>query len=419
MLKFKDEFIRHTGLMFIGVGLFNVFNLLYHLFMVRFLSPVDYGQLNTSVPASTVQTTVTKFVSSFKAQNRFSQMKKLLQHLLILMSIVGLSFFLLAILGSRFLSSFLQISSYRLIILFGLGLFFAMVLPIPSGGLQGLQKFGLMAFSLIINSGLKFVLGGLFVFLGLGVLGAMGAFTICYMVTVFLSLIILSISLPREKSESRREQDIKKPNLSYISGVYQYFLPVGITFLCFMVLTNIDLILVKHFFTPIEAGYYSIAQVVGKVILLLPVPIVMVMFPKLSSLEGQEEKGLLILKRSLRIVFLFCAVAVLLGFLFPSLIIRILSGRSYIECIPLVRFFCIDMSLFSIVLILLHYHLSRGKSTFLYPLCSLTLIQTGLIVFYHNTLVQVLVVVGLVGFCLLGVNLYLIYRPFGRRVRGP
>lgn len=427
MLKFKDEFIRHTGLMFIGVGLFNVFNLLYHLFMVRFLSPVDYGQLNTlvalfmviSVPASTVQTTVTKFISSFKAQNRFSKMRKLLQHLLILMSIVGLFFFLLTILGSRFLSSFLQISSHGLIILFALGLFFAMVVPVPWGGLQGLQKFGSMAFTLIINGGLKFFLGGLFVFLGLGVLGAMGGFTICYMVTVFLSLIILSISLPREKSESRREQDIEKPDPSYISGVYQYFLPVGITLLCFMVLTNIDLILVKHFFAPIEAGYYSIAQVVGKVILLLPVPIVMVMFPKLSSLEGQEEKGLLILKRSLRIVFLFCAVAVLLGFLFPSLIIRILSGRSYIECIPLVRLFCIDMSLFSLVLILLHYHLSRGKSTFLYPLCFLTLIQMGLIVFYHNTLVQVLVVVGLVGFCLLGVNLYLIYRPFGRRVGGP
>jgi O-antigen/teichoic acid export membrane protein len=427
MLKFKDEFIRHTGLMFIGMGLFNVFNLLYHLFMVRFLSPVDYGQLNTlialfmviSVPASTVQTTVTKFISSFQAQNRFSQIKKLLQHLLILMSIIGLSFFLLAILGSRFFSSFLQISSYRLIILFGLGLFFAMVLPIPSGGLQGLQKFGSMAFSLIINGGLKFGLGSLFVFLGLGVVGAMGAFTICYMVTVFLSLIILGISLPREKSESRREQDIKKPDLSYISGVYQYFLPVGITFLCFMVLTNIDLILVKHFFTPIEAGYYSIAQVVGKIVLLLPVPVVTATFPKLSSLEGQEEKGLLILRQSLMMVLFFCVAAILLGFLFPSLIIRILSGRSYIECIPLIRFFCIDMSLFSLVLILLYYHLSRGKSTFLYPLCFLTLIQTGLIVLYHNTLVQVLVVVGLVGFCLLGVNLYLIYRPFGRRVGGP
>jgi O-antigen/teichoic acid export membrane protein len=427
MLTFKDEFFRHTGLMFIGVGLFNVFNLLYHLFMVRFLSPPDYGQLNTlialfmviSVPASTVQTTVTKFVSSFQAQNRFSEMKKLLRHFLTLMSIIGFSIFLLAVLGGGYLSSFLQISSYWLIILFGLGLSFAMVVPIPWGGLQGLQKFGSMTFNLILNGGLKFFLGGLFVFLGLGVLGAMGAFTICYMVTVFLSLAFLAISLPREKSESRRGQDTEKPDPSYVSGVYQYFLPVGITLLCFMILTNIDLILVKHFFTPVEAGYYSIAQVVGKIILLLPVPVVTATFPKLSSLEGEEEKGLLILRQSLIMVLFFCVAAILLGFLLPSLIIRVLSGRSYIECIPLVRLFCIDMSLFSLVLVFLYYHLSRGKTVFLYPLCILTLIQTGLIVLFHQTLVQVLIVVGLVGCFLLGVNLYLTYRPCKRRVEYP
>jgi O-antigen/teichoic acid export membrane protein len=426
MLKLRDEFIRHTALMFVGVGLFNLFNLLYHLFMVRFLSPDDYGQLNTlialfmvvSVPGSTVQTTVTKFVSSLQAQHRFSQIKKLLQTLLILMSIVGLFFFLLVTLGSRFLSSFLQISSYELIMLFGIGLFFAMVVPIPWGGLQGLQRFGAMALSLIINGGLKFGLGILFVFLGLGAIGAMGAFAICYLGTVFLSLIILSLSLPKEKFETRCEQDIGKPNSSSIAGVYQYLLPVGITLLCFMLLTNIDLILVKHFFTPIEAGHYNIAQVVGKIILFLPVPIVMVMFPKLSSLEGQEKGRILILRKSLMVVLLLCGIVILLGFIFPSLIIQILSGRSYLACIPLVRFFCINMSLFSFVFVLLHYHLSTGKSTFLYPLCFLTLVQAGLIILFHNTLVQVLVVVGLVGLCLLGVNLYLVYHSHERKVEG-
>ncbi len=118
-------------------------------------------------------------------------------------------------------------------------------------------------------------------------------------------------------------------------------------------------------------------------------------------------------------VLFFCVAVILPGYLFPSLIIRILSGRSYIECIPLVRFFCVDMSLFSLVFVLLHYHLSRGKSTFLYPLCFLTLVQIGLIVLYHNTLVQVLVVVGLVGVCLLGVNLYLAYRSCEGRVESP
>ena len=59
--------------MFIGIGLFNLFGLLYHFFMLEYLPPIDYGHLNAlialfmmiSVPASTVQTTVTRFVFIF------------------------------------------------------------------------------------------------------------------------------------------------------------------------------------------------------------------------------------------------------------------------------------------------------------------------------------------------------------------
>ena len=67
--------------MFIGIGLFNLFGLIYHFFMLRMLPPIDYGHLNAlitlfmiiSVPASTVQTTITKFVSTFQAKNQLMQ----------------------------------------------------------------------------------------------------------------------------------------------------------------------------------------------------------------------------------------------------------------------------------------------------------------------------------------------------------
>ena len=410
--------------MFIGVSLFNLFNLFYHLFMVRNLPPIEYGQLNTlmalfmiiSVPATTVQTAVTKFISSFQAQNKYDRANRLLRHLLILMLIVGLAIFLSMVVGIRFISSFLQISSYGLIILLAAGLFFAMIIPIPWGGLQGLQKFGSLTFNLIINGGLKFTLGVLFVYLGLGVLGAMGAIALSYGVTFFFSLLILGGYLPK-KRKSKLEQDVEGAGPAYISEVYHYFLPVGITLLCFMVLTNIDLILVKHFFMPIEAGFYSIAQMVGKIILFLPIPVVMVMFPTLSSSEGQAKAALRTLRRSLLIAFFLCAGAILLGFLFPSLIIRILSGKIYPECIPLVRLFCVNMTLYSLVLILLYYHLSTYRRGFLYPLIFLTLMQTGLILFFHRTLMQVLVMVSIVSACLFGANVYWAYRREGKGVQ--
>ncbi len=411
--------------MFIGVSLFNLLNLLYHFFMVRYLPPIDYGHLNTlmalfmviSVPASTVQTAITKFVSSYHVQDRYDQMKKLLSHLLILMSIVAFCTFLLVVLGSSFISSFLQISSYGLIILLGVVLLFAMVIPIPWGGLQGLQEFGSLSFNLIILGGLKFALGVVFVLLGLGVLGAMGAIAISYVVTTFLSLLMVGIYLSRRKGILQRRQNLEEPESLMMTRVYRYFIPVGITLLCFMILTNVDLILVKHFFTPIEAGYYSIVQMVGKIILFLPIPVVLVMFPKLSSLEGQEKKARSILRQSLMAGLLFCIGPVLLSFLFPSLVIRILSGKFYPECIPLVRLFCINMTFYSLVLILLYYLLSTHRTGFLYSLFLLSLIQTGLIALFHKTLIQVLVIVGVVSVCLLGINFYWAYRRLEKGVQ--
>lgn len=405
------------------MGLFNLFNLLYHLFMIRILPPTDYGHLNTlvalfaviSVPAGTVQTTVTRFFSSFKVRNQYRQAIELLRHFLLLMSIIALSFFLVIIFASSPISSFLQISSRGLVILFGLSLVFSMVTPILWGGLQGLQKFGLLTLNLIINSGLKLALGILFVLLGFGLWGAMGAIAVSYIVTTILSLFLIGVSLLKEKTVAGQEVIQKSPLPSNFSEVYHYSFSAGLVLLCFMVLTNIDLILVKHFFTPIEAGYYSIAQMVGKIILVLPIPIVTVMFPKLSSLEGREEGIPSTLGKSLRIAVFLCGGSILFSLLFPLPIVKILSGKVYLECAPLIGMFSVNMTLFSLTLILLYYHLSTPRRWFLYPLFFFTLIEIGLMILFHDTLIQVLVIVGIVAFCLLMINFYLAYRPYKRR----
>ena len=405
-----------------GSGLSNSFNLLYHFFMLRLLSPVDYGHLNTliglfmviSVPAGTVQNTVTKFFSIFKAQEQYPKARALLRHLLLWVSAVAGSFFLLIILGSSHISSFLQISSRGLVILFGLSLAFSMIIPIPWGGFQGLQKFGSLTLNLSINGGLKLILGILFVFLGMGVFGALSAITVSYFITTLLSLLILGISMSKGKWGPDLEQIRERPARYNFSEVYRYFFPVGLMLLCLMILTNIDLILVKHFFTPREAGYYSIAQIVGKIVFVLPLPIGMVMFPKIASLkmEIQEKKALSVLMHCLVIAALLCGGATLLSFLFPSLIIRVLSGKVYPECIPLVGIFSVNMSLFALTLILFYYQLATDEKGFLYPLLSLTLIQSGLILLFHKTSVQVLMVVTLISFSLWAINLGLVFWPY-------
>jgi len=425
VLGLKDELLKQTGLMFVGTGLFNLFNLLYHLFMIRVLPPTDYGHLNTlvslflviSVPSGTVQNTVARFFSSFRVQSQYHRATELLRRFLLLMVIVTLSFFLLIIVMSSHISSFLQISSRGLVILFGLSLVFSMILPVLWGGLQGLKKFGFLTLSLISNSGLKLVFGILFIFLGLGIFGAMSAVAVSYFVTLILSSFMVGVSLHREKTAAIAERIPENSPPSNFSEVYHYSFSAGFVLLCFMVLTNIDLILVKHFFTPIEAGYYSIAQMVGKVILILPIPVVTVMFPHLFSSGDQEKKTRSILERNLRIAVFVCGGAVLCSLIFPSPIIKALSGEVYPQCLPLVGMFAVNMTFFSLTLILLYYHLSTPRRGFLYPLFLFTLMEVGLILVFHKTLVQVLIVVGIVAFCSALTNFYLVYRPYQQRER--
>ncbi len=406
--------------MFIGISLFNLLNLLYHFFMVRHLAPVDYGQLNTlmavfmliTVPANTVQTTITRFVSVFQARSQHRKTRDFLKHFLLVMVTAALFFFLAIVLGSSLLSSFLQISSRGVILLTGVILFFAMIAPIPWGGLQGLQKFGLLAVNLLLNGGLKLLVGILLVAGGWGVLGAMGAIAIAYFVTTFLSLLQMGFSMRKKEEEAYPQANPIGDDSPSISEAYRYFFPVGITLLCFMILTQIDLILVKHLFTPMEAGYYSIAQMVGKMILFLPLPVVMVMFPKVSLLDAQKKETFPVLIRSLMVAGAFCVLGILISHLFPDRITQMLTGKVYPECGPLIRFFSINMTFFSLTFILLYYHLATRRNIFLYPLSLLTIIQVGAIALFRETMIQVLFIVGVVAFCLLGINIYLAYRPY-------
>jgi O-antigen/teichoic acid export membrane protein len=410
-------FLKQTGLVFIGVGFYNLCNLFYHFIMVRMLSPIDYGHLNTllaifmaiSVPANTLQTASIRFVSFFLVHQHIQKIKALLRHLLIVMVIIASLLLFLLLLANTAISSFLKIDSWSLVTLLGISLFFGLIIPVPWGGLQGLQRFGSFSANLILNGVSKLLFGFIFIRIGWGVEGAMGAIGLAYLITTLLSLFMLTKGLSDNRCLMAQESSPVQTEPLPLTEFYAYFLPAGLTFFCFLVLTNIDLILVKRLFTPLEAGHYSIAQMAGKIVLFLPLPIVMVMFPKFASREAIGKTSLPLLKQSLGIAGLLCGGALFFCLLFPLKVIQILTGKNLPECIPLVQLFSVNMTLFSLIFILLYYHLAKKRKTFLYVLIAFTLIQTGLVLLFHKTLIQVLLMVSIVAFCLLIVNLSMIF----------
>ena len=85
-MKYSDNLIKHGSQMFLAVTILNILNLLYQLYMARNLSPSNYGILNSlfsvlmivSIPSGTVQTVVTKFISTFYINKHYERINLLL-----------------------------------------------------------------------------------------------------------------------------------------------------------------------------------------------------------------------------------------------------------------------------------------------------------------------------------------------------
>lgn len=420
-MKHNAYLIKQGSLMFLAVTILNIFNLLYQLYMVRNLSPINYGALNSlfsilmivSVPSGILQTVITKFVSIFYANNHPERINLLLYSFLKKISVFGLVIFFLLIFGSKGISSFLQITSPPLIVILGVITFFSTILPLTEGGLQGLQRFGYLGLTMITNGSLKLLLGIIFVSTGFGVIGAMSALAMSTFVALLLSFIMLASVLPKPLALNPESFRLKSndpvPEINF-SEIYRFFYPVATVLLCFMILTNIDVVLVKRFFEPLEAGYYSIAQMVGKIILFLPITITLVMFPKISELHAQAKATSHLLKKSLLYAGALCGTAALICLLFPGLIIKLLSGEEHLHCIPLARIFSITMVFFALGYILLFYHLSIHYLGFIYPLVLLTTLQVLMIILFHQSLSQVLYIMCGNAMLLFLINTYLAFK---------
>ena len=404
-MKLVGSFERQATFIFIATTLSNIGGYLFHVYMGRHLSPADYGILYTllallmivSVPAGTIQTVITKYTSHFRAHSQYGKIRFLFLHSLKKLSLYGGIGSLIFLAFSGHIARFEQIPSRLPVVIVGFILLFSTIGPVAGGIVQGLQRFNYLGWSMILGVLLRLTSGILLVTIGLGVNGALFA----SIVGILFGLFIISLPLHSLFQEKTNERvDFKE--------IYRYSAPVILALSCFMILTNVDAVLVKHFFSPHEAGNYSAAALVGRIILFLPMAIVIVMFPKASELYAQKKDSFFILKKSLIYVGLLAGGATLIFFLFPRFPLWLLYGNRFQASTPLVGKFALAMTFFGLVNILFFYQLSIHRFGFLYLAGAFTLLQIIAITLFHNALSQVVWILVINGVILFLLNLFLV-----------
>ncbi len=403
-----DAFARNIIIVFAGASLVNFFNLLYQLLIAHKLTPSDFAAFNTllsiftvvSAPLATMQVAVTKYSVEFNSRHQISRLKFLLLDLLRKSSFLAIATFLIFLVASTHIMQALKISSLSSGYILAALVALSWLNPIFTGIIQGLEFFGWLSWSSVVSGALKLALAYIFILFGYSISGALGALLISSIIGIIIFYFplkkIIFAAVPKERIDYRE--------------MLVYLFPVAVSYFCFFVLVNSDMILVKVFFKAEDAGLYSLAQTVGKIFLFLPGAINMVMFPKTSGLNARNMDTLSTLKRSLLYVWGLCIVAFFFYNLFPFLVLKVLTGKVYPEPVFLGRLFGISMSFFTSLLILISYFLSIKDLRFINYLILFTLLQILSVILFHRSLMQVQLALCVNAILLFGIHLFLAYR---------
>lgn len=383
----KDKIIIDTIIVFAGTVLGGFLNLLYHLVTVRMLTPQDYGVFNaliafvssTTMAISPLGATLTRFFSEYIAKNQISilgnAVRKIFKRLLLIALIVFLVFFIC----SNVLSQFLKVNPLYIIIC-GAVIAFSVFTPPVNSLFQSFQKFALFSAVGIGSSFVKLLVGGVLMYLGFSVFGAL----VGLLIPAVCILILYRIFYPKFLNNV----NIKKEPVN-LFPIYKYFLPVSVAMFSFTFITNIDVILVKHFFSELDAGFYSIAQMVGKIFLFLPSALAIVIFPKSTQNYVNNNHSNKILYKSLIVASVICIFAVLICALFPHFVLSILTGKSNPASLQLVLRFAVAMSMYALLWIVINFALAVHDVRFVIPLAFLTILEALAIYFFHSSLLSV------------------------------
>lgn len=373
------------GLIMVGGNMVvNVVNYVYHLIMGRVLGPVDYGVLASlysllylvAVVPGSASVAIVKFISGAKDVNEaasvYIAIKRFIFKLAIAASVV-------LVLLSPAVAGFLRIDDLKSVVCVSFVLFLSLVTLVNQATSQGLLKFMGVVGPNMVSAVLKLTVGLGLVLLGWSVFGAMAGVVVASVFAYFYSTRFIGKIVQKRKSG---EFNLKP--------FFDYALPVLIQALAFTSLYTTDVILVKHFFSPYEAGIYAALSTLGKIIFFASSPISATMFPIISGRKSRGEPYRKVFFASLAITLLFSAVIVLFYWLFPGIAIGTLYGKAYLAAKSDLVWMGIFILFYTLSFLLVNFSLSLDRTKIIYLPLAAALAQVSAIWFFHGSLLQVI-----------------------------
>lgn len=360
-------------------------NYLYNLFLGRILGPADFSDaallitllMVLSFVGMTFQLVAAKYVVLFSGDKRILFVRQLIKYALIVGTCVSVAVGL----TQNELQTILSTQSNMMFGIFALGLPIYFLMSVNRGVYQGENQLISLSYTYLLEMGSR-------LFLTLGLLYFIPNYSPSILVASGILLSFIWGVFPIKRILHIFKTKAQKVTIDY--KPIRSFIIIMAAYECTqIVINNSDIILVKSFFDPEQAGLYASLALIGRVVYFVAWLFVMMLLPKVIALhkEGKRTDNLL-LKNLLAVMALAISIVVA-TFLFPETIVQLLFGKAYHSIAPLLWKYAFATSVFAMANIFTYYYLSISKY---WPVAMAGLAGVGQVLgvfFWHKNLTQV------------------------------
>jgi O-antigen/teichoic acid export membrane protein len=388
--RLRARVLSGSAIMLVGSVFVGGMNLIYNFAIAHKLGASQFGHASVTYTILMLLSAVTlsfqlvcsKFVA--RSNSKIEQ-TAIYRHLHRRSWMYSASIGLCLTLLSPEISRYLNLPTNLFVRIIAIGIVFYIPLGVRRGLLQGQCDFQALAVNLSLEVLIKLVGAVVLMSAGYGVAGVVGAMSASLIVAYF-------VAAPRKHhiSIDPTAKPILKTSLD--EGIQALIFFVGQ-----VIINNLDILLVKHFFSATEAGTYAAVALLGRLVYILSWSVVSSMFPLSARARSDEAGGRAVLSTALSLVLLIAVVFTLGAWLAPTSLWHVLLGAGFPAVgrgfySSLLVLYIVTTAVYSLAVVLMTYEISRkiGNVSWLQLIFSGAIISG--IYLFHRTLPQVIVV---------------------------
>ena len=362
---------KTSAIFYIGNFTNSIFRYLFHLVLLRFLAPAEYGEFLSylsliyllSIPMTTIATVITKYVSEFKGKEDKVSINLFFHHILHTFTPIAFLLSLLLVLFSGPLAILFKAQAPVFVIL-GISVFISLFQTTLNSYLIAFQKFIFQTVLGLFGVVITILISIALIKVGFGATGAViGQILGGIIPSIIIFLKLKSVLVPKAVVKNA-------PHISFTSFMgYSFLFALGT-----MSLISTDILVVRIIFDPHSSGIYSSLSILGRIILFGLLPLVGLVLPIASHRHAATGSAKSIFIKLGAVITLFGLIGAGIFSTFPELIVRMLSGPAYLEVAEYLPLFAFTMVFFAPSQFITSFLMATGK-----PKATLLLIAASVI----------------------------------------